>query len=109
MGLTEDVDLPHELVLHGDPTLVVRRNGPRTLTGHARDPHPEDVLLTLARRGIDVRSAVASRLDRSPAEQLAQGGGSAYGVQWQGHRTVRRRLGPRTPIAGVSGARTDSL
>lgn len=101
LGLTEDVDLPHELVLHGDPTLVVRRNGPRALTLHVRGRTAEDPLAVLARRGTDVRPAVATRVDRSPASLEQAWGGSPYGVAWAGRRTVRRRLGPRSPVAGV--------
>ena len=31
-------------------------------------------------------------------------GGSPYGVLWQGRGTVRRRLGPTTPVPGVYAA-----
>lgn len=96
-------DLPHELVLHGDPMLVVRRQGD-TLTVHGRGRLSEDILRALARHRIDVREQVVARVDRSPRDQVEQWGSSPMGVLWQGRGTVRQRLGPRTPIAGVYAA-----
>lgn len=105
VGLAEDLpDLPHELVLHGDPMLVVRRNGPRTVTVHGRGRLAEDILRALARHGIDLRAQVVARVDRSPRDQVELWGSSPYGVLWQGRATVRQRLGPRTPVAGVYAA-----
>ena len=101
VGLSGEVpDLPHELVLHGDPMLVVRRNGPATLTVHGRGRLSEDILRALARHRIDVRAQVVARVDRSPRGQVELWGSSPMGVLWQGRGTVRARLGPRTPIAG---------
>jgi UDP-galactopyranose mutase len=102
-------DLPHELVLHGDPMLVVRTGGRApegrvALTVHGRGRLAEDVLVALARHGIDVRDRVVTRVDSSPRELVEQWGGSPMGVLWQGRATVRRRLGPRTPIDGVYAA-----
>jgi phytoene dehydrogenase-like protein len=102
-------DLPHELVLHGDPTLVVRTGGRgpdgcSTLTVHGRGRLSEDILRALARHRIDVRAQVVERVDLSPRDQVERWGGSPMGVLWQGRATVRRRLGPRTPIAGVYAA-----
>ncbi|NYD41453.1 phytoene desaturase family protein [Nocardioides panaciterrulae] len=102
-------DLPPELVLHGDPLLVVRPGGraPAGHTGwtiHARGTLLEDVLVALARHGIDVRRQLVTRLDRSPRELVEQWGGSPLGVRWQGRATVRRRLGPTTPVPGVYAA-----
>jgi phytoene dehydrogenase-like protein len=99
-------DLPHEVALHGDPLLVVRTGG-RAPAGSAawtvlaRGRIAEDVLVALARRGIDVRRRVVTRVDRTPRDLVDAWGGSPHGVQWQGPRTARTRLGPRTPIAGV--------
>ena len=105
VGLAEDLpDLPHEVVLHGDPMLVLRRNGPRTLTVHGRGRLAEDVLRALARHRIDLRAHVVARVDRSPRDQVEQWGSSPYGVLWQGRATVRQRLGPRTPVTGVYAA-----
>nr|WP_297417109.1 FAD-dependent oxidoreductase [uncultured Nocardioides sp.] len=107
VGLTGDVpDLPHEVVLHGDPTLVVRTSGSAPEGGAAwtvlgRGRLSEDPLVALARRGIDVRDQVEVRVDRSPREQVVAWGGSPYGVLWQGRNTVHQRLGTRTDIEGV--------
>jgi UDP-galactopyranose mutase len=105
VGLAEEVpDLPHELVLHGDPMLVVRRNGPTALTVHGRGRLSEDILRALARHKVDVRAQVVARVDRSPRDQVELWGSSPMGVLWQGRATVRDRLGPRTPIGGVYAA-----
>ena len=102
-------DLPHELVLHGDPMLVVRSGGRApegcsALTVHGRGRLSEDILRALARHRIDVRDRVTTRVDRSPRDLVERWGGSPLGVLWQGRATVRRRLGPRTPVAGVYAA-----
>lgn len=99
----EPPDLPHELVLHGEAMLVVRAQG-QTLTVHGRGKLSEDVLRALARHRIDVREQVVARVDASPREQVEQWGSSPMGVLWQGRATVRRRLGPRTPVPGVYAA-----
>ncbi|NPD06799.1 NAD(P)/FAD-dependent oxidoreductase [Nocardioides sp. zg-1308] len=110
VGLDGDVpDLPHEVVLHGDPLLVVRTGGRAPAGGAAwtvlaRGTVTEDVLTGLARHGLDVRERVVARVDRSPDELVEAWGGSPYGMLWQGPRTARTRLGPRTPIAGVLAA-----
>lgn len=100
---------PPELVLHGDPMLVVRTRGTApdggtALTVHGRGRLAEDLLRALARHGIDLRADLVTRVDRSPREQVEQWGGSPYGVLWQGRGTVRHRLGPTTPVAGVYAA-----
>jgi UDP-galactopyranose mutase len=110
VGLEGEVpELSHETVLHGtskQPTVIVRTGGSApagaaawTLLGRGRVD--EDLLVTLARRGIDVRQQVVTRVDRSPRDLVEAWGGSPYGVLWQGRRTTLRRLGPTTPIAGV--------
>lgn len=110
VGLEGDVPgLPHEVVLHGDPLLVVRTGG-RAPDGAAawtvlgRGRIAEDVLTALARHGLDVRAQVVARVDRTPRDLVDAWGGSPHGVLWQGPRTARTRLGPRTPIAGVLAA-----
>lgn len=105
-GLPDDTG---EVVLHGDPLLVVRRGtrapeGGSALTVLSRGRLAEDVLVALARHGIDVRRRVAVRVDRGPRQLVEEWGGSPLGVRWQGRGTVRRRLGPRTPIPGVYAA-----
>ena len=109
LGLAGDVpEVGHELVLHGDPLLMIRGGGRAPAghtawTMHGRGKIAEDMLLALARHGIDVRDRVAVRVDRSPLAQVEQTG-SAMGVLWQGRGTVRQRLGPTTPIEGVYAA-----
>ena len=56
----------------------------------------------LAGRGVDVRDRVATRVDRGPSEIAA--GGSPYGLAWDGRATLRRRLGPTTPVDGLYAA-----
>jgi phytoene dehydrogenase-like protein len=107
VGLEGEVpNLPHEVVLHGDPLLVVRTGGRAPEGGAAwtvlgRGRLAEDVLTALARRGLDVRRQVVTRVDRSPRDLVERWGGSPHGTLWQGPRTARTRLGPRTPIPGV--------
>ena len=109
LGLTGDVpDLPHEVVLHGDATLVLRTNGTAPDGGAAwtvlgRGRLSEDILVALARHGIDVREQVAVRVDRSPRDQVEELAGSAYGVLWQGRATIDRKL-TSTPVEGVYAA-----
>jgi UDP-galactopyranose mutase len=110
LGLAGEVrDLPHELVVHGDPTVVLRTQG-RAPEGHhawtvqTRGQHDEEPVAFLARHGLLTRDQVVTRLDLSPREVVERWGGSPLGVQWQGRGTVHRRLGPRTPIPGVYAA-----
>jgi UDP-galactopyranose mutase len=110
LGLAGEVpDLPHEVVVHGEPVVTVRTDGSApagraawTLLGRGRQT--EDLLTALARRGIDVRDQVEVRLDRSPGQLVEHHGGSPAGVLWQGRGTVSRRLGTRTPLPGVLAA-----
>ena len=106
--------VPHELVLHEDDgQLLVRADrsagpGRAAWTLQVRGRLPDDPLLLLARRGLDVRDLVQTRLDRSPADLLEGSAGSPYGFRWQGPGTLRRRPGPVTPVPGVylAGAAT---
>lgn len=96
-------ELPHELVIHADPLLVVRRGlsapeGFTALTIHARGKIAEDVVTALSRHRLDLRERVVTRVDLTPRDLVEQWHGSPFGVLWQGRRTVRDRLGPRTPI-----------
>lgn len=107
LGLRGDVpDLPAELVLHGDPMIVVRTGGTApdggkawTLMGRGR--LAEDIVTAMARRGIDVRAAMEVRIDRSPRELVEAWGGSPYGVLWQGRATLSQRLTTTAPVPGV--------
>lgn len=107
IGLRGEVpDLAHEVVLHGDPLLVVRTTGTAPEGGaawtvHSRGGGGEDPLAVLARRGIDLRPQVVTRVDHSPSDLVRRWGGSPHGVQWRGPRTAHERLGPRTPVPGV--------
>jgi UDP-galactopyranose mutase len=98
--------MPHETVLHGDPMLVVRTGGGAPAGGSAwtvlgRGRLAEDILHALARHGVDLRPHVVERVDRSPREMVEHWGSSPHGVLWQGRATVRRRLGPETPVRGL--------
>ena len=99
-------ELPAEVVLHGDPMLVLRTTGVAPAGAHAwtllgRGRLAEDIVTALHRAGIQVRDQVEVRVDRSPRELVQEWGGSPYGVLWQGRNTVTHRLGPRTPIENV--------
>ena len=99
-------ELPAEVVLHGDPMLVLRTTGVAPDGAHAwtilgRGRLAEDIVTALHRAGIPVRDQVEVRVDRSPKELVEEWGGSPYGVLWQGRNTVTRRLGPRTPIENL--------
>jgi UDP-galactopyranose mutase len=99
-------DLPAEVVLHGDPMLVLRTTGTAPEGAHAwtvlgRGRLAEDMVNVLARNGIRVRDQVEVRVDRSPLDLVQQWGGSPYGVLWQGRTTLTRRLGPRSPVPNV--------
>jgi len=110
IGVVGEVpDLPHEVVLHGDPLVVLRTGGQAPEGAHAwtllgRGLFADDIVVTLERAGIRVRGQVEIRLDRSPSDQVERWGGSPYGVAWQGRHTITRRLGPRTPLPGVLAA-----
>ena len=107
LGIVGDVpDLPHETVLHGDPTLVVRTGGTAPEGAHAwtilaRGRIAEDVVTAIYRAGVKVRDQVEVRVDLSPRDLVSQWHGSPYGVLWQGRRSLWRRLGPTTPYAGL--------
>ena len=107
LGLRGDVpDVADELVLHGDPMLVVRTTGTAPEGGAAwtvlgRGRLAEDIVTALVRRKIDVRDHIEVRVDRSPRELAEMWAGSPYGVLWQGRATVNARMGTTTPIAGV--------
>jgi UDP-galactopyranose mutase len=119
LGLRGEVpDLSHEVVLHGDPTLVVRTHGTAPAgaaawTVLARGGLTEDVVVALARRGIDVTGQVELRVDRSPPDQVQELAGSPYGELWRGRATMDRRLaGPAVQglhVAGVHAAAGSGL
>ena len=102
-------DLAQETVVHGGPTLVVRRSG-RAPEGHeawtvlVRGSLSEDVTTALARQGLDVRERLVTAVAQGPRELVERWHGSPLGVAWQGRATVLRRLGPDTPVRGVYAA-----
>jgi phytoene dehydrogenase-like protein len=110
LGLTGEVrDLPHELVIHGDPTLRLRTSGRAPEGQHAwtvqtRGRYDEDAVALLTRHGLVGRDQVLARVDLSPRDAVERWGGSPLGVRWGGRSTVRRRPGPRTAIPGVYAA-----
>jgi phytoene dehydrogenase-like protein len=98
-------DPADELVLHGDPPLLVSTIGTAP-AGHAawtvwRRGSDVDVLAVLAARGLDVRDRVVTRLDRTPQQVLSEPGGSSYAMAWDGWRTYRRRSAFAEPTAGL--------
>ncbi len=107
LGLAGDVpDLPAEVVLHGEPLVVVHTVGTaplgqRAWTVHRRGSAEEDVLLTMTRRGVDVRSAVVTRLDRSPVDLIQETSGSPYGLAWAGWRAHVQRAAQTHPLPGL--------
>lgn len=107
VGVVGDVpELPQEVVLHGDPMLVLRTNGTAPEGAHAwtllgRGKLAEDIVTALARNGIRIRQQIEVRVDRSPRDLVEQWHGSPYGVLWQGRTTVASRMGARSPVEGV--------
>ncbi|MCX6397767.1 MAG: FAD-dependent oxidoreductase [Propionibacteriales bacterium] len=114
LGVSGEVpDLPAEVVLHGDPTIVLRTGGTAPDGAHAwtlfgRGQIAEDLVTALARRGIRIREQVEVRIEKSPVDLVTEWNGSPQGVLWQGRGTLKHRLGTVSPIAGVylAGAHT---
>lgn len=110
LGLVGDIpDLPDEVVLHGDPMLVLRTRGHAPAGAAAwtvlgRSEFTEDVVTAVQRAGIRIPGRVEVRVDRSPRQLVETSRGSPYGVLWLGRGTVTRRLGPTTPVPGVFAA-----
>lgn len=105
LGLAgEEGPEPAEIVLHGSPTLIVRTGveappGRRAVTVLAPAGSPIDVGGALAARGLEVRDRIVTRLEGD--EMSAGPTSSPMGVAWRGRATVRRRLGPATPVPGA--------
>ncbi len=110
LGLSDEVpDLPHEVVVHGDHVISVRTDG-RAPAGKAawtlvgRGELSEDLVTALARKRIDLRDLVETRIDLSPRQLVEHWSGSPAGVRWQGRATVTDRLSVETPLPGVYAA-----
>lgn len=107
LGLVGDIpELPGEVVLHGDPSVVVRPEpqveaGVAAWTVMARGRIAEDLVNVLHRNGLKVRKNIEVRVDRSPRTLVELWNGSPLGTVWQGRATFEQRLGPTTPIQGV--------
>lgn len=116
LGVVGEVpDLPAEVVLHGDPSIVLRTNGSAPEGAHAwtlfgRGQLAEDLVTAVARRGIRIRKQVEVRIDKSPMDLVTDWNGSPQGVLWQGRSSVNNRLGSQSPIEGVyvAGAHTST-
>ncbi len=88
--------MPTEVVLHGDPMVIVTTGaaaGPlsRAWTVQTRGSAAEDVLDIMARRGVDVRPYVTTRLDR--CDHVEPG--------WNGARVAAARADLAHPLPGL--------
>lgn len=98
LGLSLDApDLPAETVLHANPVVTAHTGGSaplgyRTWTVEHSGAGGEDVLKTLARRGLNVAGFVVERIDVSPTDRLIEAG-PGFGWQWQGWRSALDRPG----------------
>lgn len=110
VGLAREVpDVPREIVVHDDYVISVRTDG-RAPAGKAawtlvgRGKLSEDLVMALARKRIDLRDLVETRIDLSPRQLVEHWSGSPAGVLWQGRATVTDRLSVETPLPGVYAA-----
>lgn len=99
LGLAGEAE-PGDRVWHG-PTPVSTSAGPgpaghTALTVDLPDGAPLGPGDALAGHGWDIRERIVTQ-----HRDGSTGPSSPWGVQWDGRRTVERRLGPRTPLAGV--------
>lgn len=106
LGLSGEVpQMPDEYVVHGDPTLVVRTNnqapegaGAWTLLGRGRIN--DDLVQTLANRGLDINRNVDIRVTRTAKDMVMEWNGSPYGPLWRGRGTITRTIGNAGPADG---------
>jgi phytoene dehydrogenase-like protein len=107
LGLSEEVpDMATEVVVHDEFVITVRTDGRApagksawTLVG--RGTVSEDLVMSLARKRIDLRDVIETQLTSTPRDQVVHWGGSPAGVRWQGRATVTDRLATRTPLPEV--------
>jgi UDP-galactopyranose mutase len=98
-----------DVVLHGDPLVVVSAGGTApeghcARTVRTRGGTDEDVLSVMASRGLDVRAEVVTRLDGEPPGSAAV---DDHDIAWDGWRAYLRRSALAEPVPGlyVLGAR----
>jgi phytoene dehydrogenase-like protein len=107
LGLTGDLPaLPPEVFLHGPSLLALYTRaqappGGQAWTVYHRGSATDDVVIAMARRGIDVRDRVVTRIDRSPADIVETVGGSPVGLAWDGYRAHARRAAFTAPARGL--------
>ncbi|MFT4263215.1 MAG: FAD-dependent oxidoreductase [Nocardioides sp.] len=108
LGLVGDLPvIEHDVVLHGDPQLVIRPGGRApdgavAWTVLVRGRLMEDVDIALRRHGVRVLpDQVVARHHRSPARLVTDWHGSPGGVAWRGRASTYQRVGPRTPVPNV--------
>lgn len=107
LGLLGDVPaLPEEIVLHGEPLLVLTTAGSAPAgqaawTVWRAGSADEDVLSVLAERGVDVRDKVVTRIDRSPHDLIAETGSVPYGFASAGWRSNAARAALSNPVKGL--------
>jgi UDP-galactopyranose mutase len=107
LGFAGDVPaLPAEVVLHGEPLLVLTTTGTAPAGHHAwtvqrRGSVQEDVLISMVRRGVDVRDQVVTRVDRTSVDLIQETGGSSYGLAWAGWRAQAQRAAQTHPLPGL--------
>lgn len=116
LGLVGDLpELSHDVVLHGDPLMVVRPggrapDGATAWTVLVRGQLLEGIDLALWRHGIKLKpEQIVAEHRRSPAQLVARWHGSPGGVVWGGRATTFQRVGPRTPIPNVYAAGAASI
>lgn len=102
---TEAPALPTETVVHANPPMRIT-TAPHPPQGSAwtiehRNTGGEDVLITLARHGIDVRSHVLERLDLSPVDLVRETRDGASGWRWATWRSAMHLPGVGQPVAGL--------
>lgn len=79
----------------------VTRSEPSAGSDAAPDGGSGDVLDILARRGLDLRSQVVCRVDRSATELAMASGAAPYGLAWAGPRTAAERARLGNPVDGL--------
>jgi UDP-galactopyranose mutase len=108
LGLRDEglPDLPDEVVLYGEPLLVlhtagVAPEGHRAWTVWRRGSALEDVAVSLARRRIDVRRQIVTRVDRGAVDIVGETSGSPLGLAWRGWRSAVDRAALIEPVRGL--------